>query len=61
VYIKIGGVALPNPAIIPKPGKVAGMIWIVKHFQILLMSALIADLCYSDNLHLNLCEKPHHW
>jgi hypothetical protein len=33
---------LPNPAIIPKPGKVASMIWIVKHFQTLLMSALIA-------------------
>ncbi len=30
---------LLNPAIIPKPGKVAGMIWIVKHFQTHLMSA----------------------
>jgi hypothetical protein len=36
---------LPNRAIIPKPGKVAGMIWIVKHFQNLLMSALIAEIC----------------
>ena len=34
---------LPNPVIIPKPGKVAVMIWIVKHFQTLLMSALIAE------------------
>jgi hypothetical protein len=35
---------LPNPAIIPKPGKVAGMIWITKSFQILLESALIAEI-----------------
>jgi hypothetical protein len=34
---------MPNPAIIPKSGKVAGMIWIVKHFQTLLMSALIVE------------------
>jgi len=33
---------LPNPAIIPKPEKVADMIRIVEHFQTLLRSALIA-------------------
>ena len=32
-----------NFAIIPKPLKVADMVWIVKHFQTLLMSGLIAD------------------
>jgi len=35
---------LPTPAIISEPGKVEGMIWIEKHFQILLMSALIAEM-----------------
>jgi hypothetical protein len=35
---KIPWYSLPNPAIIPKPGKVKGMIWIVKHFQAFLMS-----------------------
>jgi hypothetical protein len=40
---------LPNPAIIPKPGKVAGMIWIAEPFQTLLMSALIAELTYCEN------------
>jgi hypothetical protein len=34
---------LPNPAVIAKPGKVAGMIWIMKSFQVLVESALIAD------------------
>jgi hypothetical protein len=33
---------LPNCAIIPKPGKVSDMIWIVRHFQTLLMSGLRA-------------------
>ena len=33
---------LPNREIIPRPGKISGMIWIAKHFQTLLMSALIA-------------------
>jgi hypothetical protein len=37
---------VPNPVIVPKPGKVAGMIWIVKHFQTLLMSAKIAGIFY---------------
>jgi hypothetical protein len=35
---------LPNQTIIPKPGKLAGMIWIVKHFQTLLKSSLIAAI-----------------
>jgi len=39
---------LPNLAIILKPGKVAEMIWIAKHFQTLLMSALIAQIAAPD-------------
>ena len=38
---------LPNSAIIPKLGKVVSMILIVKHFQTLLISALIAANKYS--------------
>ncbi len=40
----LAGIAdhLPNPAIIPKPEKVADMIWIMERFQTLLRSALMA-------------------
>jgi len=50
--------SLPNPTIIPKPGKVAGMIWIVKHFQTLLMSALIAVIIASHLQFKTLLVKP---
>ena len=39
---------LAKSEIIPKPGKLAGMIRIVKHFQTLLKSALIADSSRKD-------------
>jgi hypothetical protein len=38
--------SLPNPAIIPQPEKVAGMVWIWEVFKTLISSKVIAVLRY---------------
>jgi hypothetical protein len=49
-WYSIIATSLPNPVIIPKPGKVAGMTWLVKHFQTLLISVLTAVIRSPDIL-----------
>jgi hypothetical protein len=48
---------LPNPEIIPKPGKVGGMIWIGKPFQILLMSGFISYRPFTQFGRSNTCPR----